>query len=244
MTAVDDDTTRTALADRIERGVLYLTGDGPLLESEHCQIVSALREDGHLRPYVEAFRREEARADKAEREIDDLRANRAVTAPAFLQTKTDRERAVLHLLQASSCFRSGELEDRSVVCGSLPCACAESLVALLACYSPDSAARAALFPEPTKNGDRSMTVHDADENLSAALYDLRRTGADAVCIKTIERVLEQLRAARAALLPSGQDQMPHPIRCPYCNADPGRGEAHRAGCQALPSGQSSKASDK
>lgn len=41
MTARDADTI--ALADRIERGLLYLTGDGPLLESEHCLIVAALR---------------------------------------------------------------------------------------------------------------------------------------------------------------------------------------------------------
>jgi hypothetical protein len=36
----------------------------------------------------------------------------------------------------------------------------------------------------------------ADYNLDAALDDLRRTGADAVCISTIERVLGQLISAR------------------------------------------------
>lgn len=107
----DDDTTRTALADRIERGVLYLTGDGPLLESEHCQIVSALREDGHLRPYVEAFRREEARADKAEREIDDLRANRAASdrEKPLPAVKTDDELRII-LIFAQGCSNwTGEM---------------------------------------------------------------------------------------------------------------------------------------
>jgi hypothetical protein len=43
----------------------------------------------------------------------------------------------------------------------------------------------------------------------------------------------------AKALTSGQDQMPLPIRCPYCNADPSHGEAHKPECQALSSGQGS-----
>ena len=58
---------------------------------------------------------------------------------------------------------------------------------------------AALFPKPTINADGSFTIHDADENLSAALYDMKRLGADKVCINTVTKVLAQLYEARDAL---------------------------------------------
>lgn len=67
------------------------------------------------------------------------------------------------------------------------------------------AVRIALFPEPTKNADGSFTLHDADENLHSALYDLRRLKADKVCIATVTTVLGQLYAARRALTESRWD---------------------------------------
>jgi hypothetical protein len=60
------------------------------------------------------------------------------------------------------------------------------------------AVRQALFPPPVDIGNNCFRDDGADHNLEGALYDLKRTGADAICIKTIERVLEQLQQARAA----------------------------------------------
>lgn len=76
---------------------------------------------------------------------------------------------------------------------------ATSLDELLSLRAQVDLARIALFPKPAVNADGSFTLGDADENLSAALYDLKRLKADQVCINTIERVLEQLIAARKAL---------------------------------------------
>lgn len=55
----------------------------------------------------------------------------------------------------------------------------------------------ALFPPPEATDKHHHTIDNSvDVNLGAALYDLRRTGADASCIATIERVLGQLTVAR------------------------------------------------
>lgn len=63
------------------------------------------------------------------------------------------------------------------------------------------AVSSALFPPSTANEDGSKILHDADENLSAAIYDLERLQADKVCISTISRVLKQIQAARDILAP-------------------------------------------
>lgn len=62
------------------------------------------------------------------------------------------------------------------------------------------AIRQTLFPPETPKGDRSTICHDADENLDAALYDLKRLKADPACIRTIERVLKQIHDVRLILL--------------------------------------------
>lgn len=53
-----------------------------------------------------------------------------------------------------------------------------------------------LFPPSTENDNKSRIIHDVDENLSAALYDLDRLEAYAVCRNTIRHVLAQLRTVR------------------------------------------------
>ena len=50
----------------------------------------------------------------------------------------------------------------------------------------------ALFPAPYKNAEGDNISDDAYYNLEGALYDLKRTGADKVCIHTIERVQEKI----------------------------------------------------
>jgi hypothetical protein len=60
-------------------------------------------------------------------------------------------------------------------------------------------AKAILFPEPTTNEGYS-TAGAADENLEGAIYDLTHMGhADIISLKTLDRVLSQLREAREAL---------------------------------------------
>lgn len=61
------------------------------------------------------------------------------------------------------------------------------------------AVETALFPPAVKNKDGSKTILDVDDNLAAALYDLRRTGADKVCISTIENVAARLDTVRDIL---------------------------------------------
>lgn len=56
-----------------------------------------------------------------------------------------------------------------------------------------------LFPPQTENADGSHTLHDSDENLCAALYDLQRLNADRVCINTIRKVLVRLQEAKRLL---------------------------------------------
>ncbi len=56
-----------------------------------------------------------------------------------------------------------------------------------------------LFPAATTNDDGSKTLHDVDENLDSALYDLRRTKADPVCITTVENVVDRLTEVRKLL---------------------------------------------
>lgn len=58
---------------------------------------------------------------------------------------------------------------------------------------------AALFPPAVANEDGSKMIHDVDDNLDAALYDLRRTRADEACISTIEKVLSRLHEVRDIL---------------------------------------------
>lgn len=57
----------------------------------------------------------------------------------------------------------------------------------------------ALFPKPRKSRDGSYTSSDAYYNLEGALYDLRKSGADRVCIHTVARVVRQLAQAKHAL---------------------------------------------
>ena len=61
----------------------------------------------------------------------------------------------------------------------------------------------ALFPKPRKNKDGMMVDSDAYYNLEGALIDLRRQGADKGCIRTIERVQQQLVAVSKVLQKSG-----------------------------------------
>lgn len=71
--------------------------------------------------------------------------------------------------------------------------------------SPASAITDALFPaDVVEDGGKCITTYDASLNLQGALYDLKRYKSklrppDDVCIRTIERVVEQLEQARAAL---------------------------------------------
>jgi RecB family endonuclease NucS len=67
------------------------------------------------------------------------------------------------------------------------------------------AVRVALFPDEVQNPDGSTTILDADENLDAAIYDLKRTKADAVCIRTLEKILARLIQAREALTEGRRD---------------------------------------
>ena len=61
------------------------------------------------------------------------------------------------------------------------------------------AVRDALFPANVPDGDGHYISHDAGDNLDGALYDLKRLGADQVCIDTIDRVVGQLTRARIIL---------------------------------------------
>jgi hypothetical protein len=71
--------------------------------------------------------------------------------------------------------------------------------------SPASAVSDALFPaDVVEDGGKCITTYEASLNLQGALYDLKRYKSklrppDDVCIRTIERVVEQLEQARAAL---------------------------------------------
>ena len=56
----------------------------------------------------------------------------------------------------------------------------------------------ALFPEAEKRDGFNVSA-DAYYNIGGAIYDLKRMGADAVCIRTLERIEEQLYAARKLL---------------------------------------------
>lgn len=66
------------------------------------------------------------------------------------------------------------------------------------------AVRVALFPEPEPvDTQPGHTVsHDAAENLDAAIYDLKRTGADAGCIRTLEAIAGQMAVAQRVLAAS------------------------------------------
>ena len=66
------------------------------------------------------------------------------------------------------------------------------------------AVRLALFPEPEPiEGRQNHSVcHDAIENLDAAIYDLKRTGADAGCVRTLETIAGQLAVAQRVLAAS------------------------------------------
>lgn len=57
-----------------------------------------------------------------------------------------------------------------------------------------------LFPERTKDSEGGWVDHDAVINLSATLYDLRRTQADTVCIQTVVWALQRLYDVRKLLL--------------------------------------------
>ena len=65
--------------------------------------------------------------------------------------------------------------------------------------------------EERKHKGLTVSVSEAaDENLDAAIYDLERTQADAVCITTISRVRNQIMAvvdyARSAAIRSTQTE--------------------------------------
>ena len=64
-------------------------------------------------------------------------------------------------------------------------------------------AKSILFPPDEISGDRSSVDHSADGNLDAVIIDLEARGADKVCIGSLNKILAQLMAARAAL---GADQ--------------------------------------
>ena len=63
-----------ALADEIEAQSIPTMSDLALSRNERVAIIAALRLAAKPDVYVDAFRREEARADKLGREVDDLRA--------------------------------------------------------------------------------------------------------------------------------------------------------------------------
>jgi hypothetical protein len=60
-------------------------------------------------------------------------------------------------------------------------------------------AKAILFPEPRMNEGYGISSA-ADDNLAGAIYDLTSMGhVDILSLKTLDRVLSQLREAREAL---------------------------------------------
>ena len=65
------------------------------------------------------------------------------------------------------------------------------------------AARAALFPDPKPmvGKPQHSVSSDVVDNLEGVLIDLERTGADAGCIRTLERMMRQLVVARRILNP-------------------------------------------
>jgi hypothetical protein len=67
--------------------------------------------------------------------------------------------------------------------------------------------REALFPEPVQQVDGTFISDDAADNLDGAIIDLERQGADAVCIRTLKRVYDQLCKARAALSSPAPDRL-------------------------------------
>lgn len=61
----------------------------------------------------------------------------------------------------------------------------------------------ALFPPAKKQRDGVMIDSDAYYNLEGAILDLKRLKADAVCIRTIERVQQQILAVSKVLQKAG-----------------------------------------
>ncbi|MBY0561528.1 hypothetical protein [Hyphomicrobium sp.] len=61
----------------------------------------------------------------------------------------------------------------------------------------------ALFPTPRKERGGHLIDSDAYYNLEGALIDLKRTKADPVCIKTIERVQKQIHQVSRILIDAG-----------------------------------------
>lgn len=57
----------------------------------------------------------------------------------------------------------------------------------------------ALFPAPEKREDGSEVDHSADGNLEAVICEMEASGADKVILGTLNTILIQLTAARAAL---------------------------------------------
>ncbi len=62
---------------------------------------------------------------------------------------------------------------------------------------------AALFPPPRKERGEVMVCADAYYELEGAIIDLKRLKADAVCIKTVERVQQQILAVSKVLQKAG-----------------------------------------
>jgi hypothetical protein len=61
----------------------------------------------------------------------------------------------------------------------------------------------ALFPKPRKDKGGLMVDGDAYYNLEGARIDLERTGADRVCLETIESVQQQIIAVSKVLQKAG-----------------------------------------
>lgn len=58
------------------------------------------------------------------------------------------------------------------------------------------AIKAALFPEPENTYENFSVSYDVADNIESAIYDLKRTGADSVCIATLEKIEQQLLVAK------------------------------------------------
>lgn len=59
--------------------------------------------------------------------------------------------------------------------------------------------------EKDRDGLVIITIDAAGDNLDAAIYDLKRTGADSVCISTCEKVHEKIQAVVEYARSRGKD---------------------------------------
>jgi hypothetical protein len=126
--------------------------------------------------------------------MEDITEQEMVDALAILESR-DNIRVVVQLLRS----RDEAKEARATDAALYKAAASELTARAEASEAREAKLREALFPGPVQMDFNNFQSNDAYDNLDGAFIDLKRLNADPVCLATIERVLEQIAKARAAL---------------------------------------------